>query len=697
MLDSRILGMDYGSSYGSGALKALQNDNIPELDLLVREAIQNSSDASLSEPGDSFAVNFNFGTFNPYKLNRNFEDVSDILNRRYPEESADYLEIRDYKTSGLTGNIRKSEIDPEDHGNYFKLVFDTGKEQTNSEGGLAGGSWGYGKSVYFRVGMGLVIFYSRIAVEGGFESRLIAALIEHENAENAILTEIKSNAIGRAWWGRRDSYDETELLPITNEKEIEEIINIFGVHPFTGNTTGTSIIIPYIDKKRLLDGIFPEHCGISDDIISMCTFKDDIVKYTQLAVQKWYAPKIFNKNLKNYSNQKWLAVRVNDTPIRYEDMRPFFQLVQELYTSALSANKCGRQDYQSTRFEGIRTVAIPSAKVVGGKAGYVSTIKIRNENLSTTSSVIPLAAYLRIFGGNTLTDPITMFARAAGMILDYKSADKWAQKIRKPEDEKEQLISFFVPDCESKLKIDDTLGEYSGISLGEYLRSCEKSDHMDWNDKSNITIVTNLASRLCEKINDCYKPKEDGDSEGSTSRLSGRLGRRLLPTKNYGKNKGGSGGAGSGGSGGSISNLDFKILNQYICDNSISIEFELTFKNIRKEAFIGVFVESEVGLMDAKAWEEGIKTEYPITIPAVNNCKTYSVNSAKTVLFDRSCTYQETRIENDYSTIELIYTENGNVRGIKVVNGINNVVVSGTMVLVSSDRKYCCTVKESKE
>ena len=45
MLDSHILGMDYGRSYGSGSLKALQNDNLPEIDLLVREAIQNSSDA----------------------------------------------------------------------------------------------------------------------------------------------------------------------------------------------------------------------------------------------------------------------------------------------------------------------------------------------------------------------------------------------------------------------------------------------------------------------------------------------------------------------------------------------------------------------------------------------------------------------------------------------------------------------------
>ena len=92
-----------------------------------------------------------------------------------------------------------------------------------------------------------------------------------------------------------------------------------------------------------MDGIFPEHCGISEEVISMCSFKEDIVEYTKLAIQKWYAPKIFNKNLAKYSNQKWLAVRVNGVGIRNTDMRPLFQLVQELYTSALSANKYGKQ------------------------------------------------------------------------------------------------------------------------------------------------------------------------------------------------------------------------------------------------------------------------------------------------------------------------------------------------------------------
>ena len=120
-------------------------------------------------------------------------DIGHILNRRYATATADYLEIRDYKTSGLTGPILQKDLDPNDHGNYFKLVFDTGKEQTNSSAGEAGGSWGYGKSVYYRVGIGLVIFYTQIKEDGVMKSRLIISLIENETDEDAILKEVIRN------------------------------------------------------------------------------------------------------------------------------------------------------------------------------------------------------------------------------------------------------------------------------------------------------------------------------------------------------------------------------------------------------------------------------------------------------------------------------------------------------------------------
>ena len=120
-MDELIKTMDYGVSYGSGALKALQNDTLPELDLLVREAIQNSSDASLGINDERFDVNFNVGKFTPSALNAELSSLKQVLNERYPKDSADFLEIRDMRTSGLTGRVRLSEIEREDHGNFLNL------------------------------------------------------------------------------------------------------------------------------------------------------------------------------------------------------------------------------------------------------------------------------------------------------------------------------------------------------------------------------------------------------------------------------------------------------------------------------------------------------------------------------------------------------------------------------------------------
>lgn len=695
MLDSCILGMTYSSAYGSGALKVLQNDNIPEIDLLVREAVQNSSDASLNESESYFGVNFNYHSFCPHELNSYFADISTILDNKYSTDEVDYLEIRDYKTSGLTGNVHIAEINPNDHGNYFKLVFDTGKEQTNNEGGKAGGSWGYGKSVYFRVGMGLVIFYSRIKTETGYESRLIASLVEREGSNDAILTRIRPDAIGRAWWGIKSGNDE--ILPLTDESEIEEILQIFDIAPFGETETGTSIIIPYIDKNHLMKGIFPENCGVPDDVIAMCTFKDDIVEYTKLAVQKWYAPKLANKNLSAYSDQKRLLFRVNEEPVRFQDMRPFFQLVQELYTAALSANKFGKQMYSSQLFEGIQSIEIPSTRIEGGKAGFVSTVIVEASTLGNGIAIIPPQAYLRIFGALSNNDPIVAFARAAGIILDYKVDGKWTKGISKPEGDNSFLVSFYVPDCDAQVKREAWDSGNERNDFGEYLRRCEKSDHMDWNDVSTQAIVTNIARQVTSKINHCYKKQDSTDNVGAVSRLSGKLGRRLLPQVNYGKKKSGGVSGGGEGGGGKSSNLEFLLSPGKYNKNTISMNFSLKFKNEKKKTFIGVFVETEVGVIDTRSWENEIKTKFPISVPIICNLQTLALNSNQTFTFDSSCSPEYSMAQCDVSTVEVVYSEAGNVLGIRISNDITNAVVTGTIVLESTDKKYCCTLKEAKE
>lgn len=327
MLDKEILKLNYAVSYGSVTLKSLQNENVPELDLLVREAIQNSSDASLQEPEPFFAVNFTAGTFCPSDFNSYLTDIEKSMNSRFPGDSEHFLEIRDTKTRGLTGPIKKAEIDKRDHGNFFKLIYDTGKRQTQAG---AGGNWGFGKSVYYRVGIGIVIFYSRIKTEDSYESRLIVTIVENESKKNpdgsdaTILNRLEPNSAGKAWWGIRDGED---LLPITDEEFILPLLNAFGLKPFKSDETGTSVIIPYIDPVTLLKNIVPAYAEIEAGTRDV--FEDNFTKnipdYLRLAIQRWYAPKIHNRELSKFCDKKWLHVSVNNVPMRKQDMLPFFR------------------------------------------------------------------------------------------------------------------------------------------------------------------------------------------------------------------------------------------------------------------------------------------------------------------------------------------------------------------------------------
>lgn len=698
MFQSLILPMKIGVSYGSGALKALQNDNIPELDLLVREAIQNSSDAAINQPEDSCNINFTQGSFSPEAFNTLLPDIGHILNRRYATATADYLEIRDYKTSGLTGPIRQKDLDPNDHGNYFKLVFDTGKEQTNSSAGEAGGSWGFGKSVYYRVGIGLVIFYTQIKEDGIMKSRLIISLIENETDKDAILKEVTKNAVGRAWWGKKLPESDEEILPLTDETEIQKVLDVFSVKKFSSTQTGTSIIIPYIDKERLLHGIFPDNCGVTPEEIDMCTFKDNIAQYIELAVQKWYAPRVFNKAIKDYSEQKWLAIRINGKPIIDSTMRPLFRLIQELYTTALSANHDSGNPYKSKSFPFIKSVAIPSQKLVGGKAGQAAYVCITKDEMGISGASIKPYTYLRLFNKTSLNDPIVMFTRTPGMILDYKIDGNWAKGLIKPENDDEYILVFFVPNCQITLKNDPSAGDFAGKPFGEYLRRSEKSDHMDWTDPSSFTLISNIKNQVSIKVNAALRGSNEGSVEGTTSKLSGKLGKRLLPTANFGKKPKGGGSGGSGSGGGVPDNLEFILVNKTYVDDSIVMDFSVKFSNAKKKAIIGIFVESETGLVDSGAWQQNIGTDFPITVEAIRECKTFAQNSGKELSLDADCDTNRREAKSDFTRVRIVASdENEGVCGFEIENTITNAIVSGKLVIKTANKKYRCSIKETKK
>ena len=686
LLDKKILELTQSVSYGSVTLKSLQNDNIPELDLLVREAIQNSSDASLKQDGDSFTVKFNTGFFNPAQFNTNLTGIESILDDMFPGDTAEFLEIRDTKTEGLTGPLRIKDMPTGgNHGNFFKLIFDTGKKQTQTG---AGGNWGFGKSVYYRVGMGIVVFYSRIKTESGYESRLIITLVENEESPNAILGKVSPRSAGKAWWGLQDGED---FLPLVDDALIEEILNVFKIPVFKGDETGTSVIIPYIKTKELLKNIIPAEASISDDVRARCTWATNFEEYLTLAIQKWYAPKIQNRHLKEFCDKKWLRVYVNNNPIRYDSMLPFFKLVQELYTIAIA--KTYNAEYTSEWLQNAQCLPVPIRNYFNtaegsSTAGYVAAIRINTADLYGGQNYMDPCIYTRHFENDPdVNEPIVMYARDPGMVIEYTIAGPWVKGITAPDSSDEYIFAFFVPITSKQLKTDLSEVKYAGMELGEYLRECEASDHMGWNDPANMRVVERIQRNTVNQIYSKLTVKKADHVEATASKLSGKLGKKLLPKVGYGRTRSGGGGGGGGGSGAKINNVEFAVLSKTISGSELTVEYELKLTQGKKTVEYTVLVESEGGLIDPKSWKNDIGTAYPIEITEVIVKSLSSTTEPEKVFSDVMCSCAATEASNDYLTLSLCDDSNA-FAGFKIVSKISSPVIKGILKLKTADKKY---------
>ena len=692
MLDRRILKTDYAVSYGSVTLKSLQNDNIPELDLLVRESIQNSSDAALNMPGQSYNVNFCTGKFSPPVFNSLLGGIEDDLNKRFSNGSADFLEIRDTGTSGLTGNVRKSELKSDDHGNFFKLIYDTGKRQMQAN---AGGNWGFGKSVYYRVGIGIVIFYSRIRTGNNYESRLIITLVEDEGKKNSdgtdatLLNKIEPLSAGKAWWGLKDGDD---LLPLQNENDIRNVLQVFNLETFSGSKTGTSIIIPYIDSEKLLGDTIPADADIRDDVKDNFTsvWTHSVADYLKLSIQKWYAPKLHNLELKNYPNKKWLLATINNVPMKRSDMLPFFSLVQELYNTSL-ARTYGRE-YKSLKFEGINCTAVNVRNYFPTMtAGYLSTVKISVDQLNGNQNVLSPYAYTGNFeadGG--LNEPIVMFTRDPGMIIDYPISGSWVKGITPPDDPNCYLFGFFMPIIEKRLKDDLNVPEFAGMEFGEYLRRCEASDHMGWDDPAKMQLVSRIQRNSVRIMNELISGEKVQQVEATASKLANKLGARLLPRIGYGKKKDSKTGGGNSSGGGKIVNAQLELTNQRFYGNHMEMDYSLTLMHAKKTADISVLIASEGGgWITPKSWQEDIGTRFPVELEQFTVDSLSFSSDIQEESISVKCDKTARRKDSDKMSISLCAAEGSNETSkVSIVSNVFNLKIQGTVTVFALDKKY---------
>lgn len=595
---------------GSSLLKLIQNNNMPILDLLVRESIQNSLDAK-NEKDPYVTVEFFTGEFNKLALNNELEGIKDSLNKKYWKNEYKYIAIRDSNTVGLTGKMHYDEVTDNQYGNLLKLIYEISKPQ-ETEG--AGGSWGLGKTVYFRVGIGLVIYYSRIVNEQGkYESRLAASLVENEMENDSLIPALRGRSKrGIAWWGQEIGVNKTK--PITDEQYIKKILRIFGMNPYDGNLTGTTIIIPYIDEQMLLENNQIEYRDGEDN--NICPFwRCSIEDYLRVAVQRWYAPRLNNTK---YPYGKFLRAKINKKGIGLDNMEPVFQIVQALYNRAVSEEVC--DDILNSDGIECKAEEIILRKVLEiTKAGTVAYAKVPRKILKTEypdNKPEPYMYFNCEIRDKEKNKPVLFFTRKPGMIVSYEDVGNWVDGINASNTD-EFIFAIFVLNSANKLT--NTNGVYS---LEEYVRKSEMADHTSWGDFSMENNNPRIISKVQAQVNSKISKEFSVEEEDTTSRLNSGLGKLfgdlLLPPENFGKkpSDGFSGGQGGDGHVETHKNFIFGYDPSKTKYFSNGMVVRLTIKYREKISTVGInlAIDSEMGAIKPKDWEEKMGLLMPFEI-----------------------------------------------------------------------------------
>lgn len=592
------------SESGSSLLRLIQNESTPLLDLFIRESIQNSLDAAKSD-SENVNVDFVTGEFNSAELNKNFELITRALDERFPDGNYRFMSIKDSNTVGLTGPIHSDHVKGTDlFGNLLKLVYEICKPQQKDG---AGGSWGLGKTIYFRLGIGLVIYYSRIYQDNRYQSRLAACFVEDERKADSIIPAKGTLKRGIAWWGKE--IDDNKTVPIDDENEIEQVLSVFGLIPYYGCDTGTTVIIPYIDEGKLLSD-----CYIAETSKHAVkpSWISSIEDYLTVGVQRWYAPRLLNK----YYKGPYLSVKINGVKLTVSKMLPLFRIIREFYIKYVS-DKIDDDFYVKEKDIAVKieNIDLRAAFSKGAQAGKLIFAKITKSQFLMLAPENYPSPYQQIFNSDLGEDhsgnmPLITYTRNPGMIVGYDYKGPWTRDLPKSTQD-EYIIGLFVLNSANTLKGCFRDNGSKELTLEEYIRTGEKADHAEWGDQSingrKYGIVDKIQRGVLRKIANTFFVKPDIPYERRSIGLGHALAGILLPPTDFGKkaNIPNTGGRNNGGNKFTQHSKSswFKIIGgpNYVADGSL-IKFELFMKAKEVKLQLQVIAGRENYIADV--WED---------------------------------------------------------------------------------------------
>ena len=606
-MEIEILQNDRMAQDGHSILRSLQNDELHALDLLVREFTQNSLDAAINKEA-GIKLEVDTGEFNKSKFLKEINGFNNDLDNVISEDNYKYLSLTDKMTEGLTGELIFENIDTDRLGNLTKLVYLLGANQ-EKEG--AGGSWGLGKTVYFRIGIGIVIYYTRVKNENGrFEERLVANMVEDQKTNKEFLLP---KGRGIAFWGEKYNGDKTK--PITDANYIKDFLNMFALSPFHGEETGTRIIIPFINDEKLMSNLEGKTKLIFDD------GEYSIESYLTNSFKRWYFAKLDNHQDKV---ENPIQLFINNEELKIDSFENIYKVLQDLYN--IGVENFTLKDHKTkgplTNLDiNIRRIDIkPQSKVV--KAGNLVYTTV-SKNFIDKKFIKSYRELLGFYNDKEAEeqnveskDLLFTFLRRPGMAIRYEDFGEWTKNIEL-QSKDERLIAVFIPNSSELLN--DNEKELEVKTIEDYLRKCERADHSEWNDITLSNTQLNVVKRIKNQVN-TYLKKELSNQifKGSISNSTlGRvIGSRILPSMVSGKSpiRREPGGRSNTNLTNTSAKLNFHITQLIQDGDDLIAKFKLV-PNSNKEVIynieISLAIESEDGSVDYKVWENEFETVFP--------------------------------------------------------------------------------------
>ena len=485
---------------GSTVLEKIHDSKTPPVDLLVRESIQNSLD-EIRDDCDYGRIEFISNTFQKADFSATMPRLESGINRLVKETLCHCLIIVDTNTNGLLGEPYRLKGKPN---NLYNLVYDI--DANDKQTSTKGGSWGIGKSVYYRYGIGLVFYYSRTFENGAYIEKLAGALIQDEREPTCLLGP---DSTGVCFIGDEHEHEGKVMRwPVYDEERIQEFLGIFKIERFSEDSTGTKVIIPFINYQELLGR--RDYCG--DDLHWI---PDDFEDSFSMAIQRWWFPRLNNPNFK----EKQFVAAVQGRKV---ELNSFFQTMQGLYENDSGLAKAMRFPIADKK-SGSSEMLGYLCTLEGNKNDF--NVEIPPDNLSNPYAQIDVQPE------SPTTNPVIFcYMRSFGLVVNYDIG-----KYKITTEPSKYLVALFI--LNDSAKADGT-----EETLGRYLKASELPNHKEWCDiaskKFPVFSIKKPFGKIFKNIKQIleenYTEHSAPDETFGPAVLRRKIAKLLLPPSDFG-------------------------------------------------------------------------------------------------------------------------------------------------------------------